>query len=187
MTLGLTDIGAVPASEFDSRGLARSVSLRGREGIIRAFAVVDPDDYGWASGVSWYLAKGKHRRIGYAVRTVRVDGKSKKEFLHRAVVGLERRDEREVDHKSRMPLDNRKSNLRIVSHAANGQNLPPIGRGSSKFRGVSFRKDLEKWQAYLRIEGKQHHIGYFESEQEAADAAASFRKNHMPYSEEASV
>jgi hypothetical protein len=40
--------------------------------------------------------------------------------------------------------------------------------GSSKYQGVSFKKQAKKWQATMYINGKQHSIGYYDEEEEAA-------------------
>ena len=52
---------------------------------------------------------------------------------------------------------------------------PPIlksaGRikdGASKYTGVCFSKQQNKWQAQIMIDGKQHSIGYYDNEEEAA-------------------
>jgi len=41
---------------------------------------------------------------------------------------------------------------------------------SSRFRGVSWRKDNEQWQAFIAVKRKQRHLGYFDDEREAARA-----------------
>lgn len=41
---------------------------------------------------------------------------------------------------------------------------------TSKYLGVSFYKRDRCWRAWLRLNGKQFHVGYFESEEEAARA-----------------
>eukprot|EP00984_Skeletonema_dohrnii_P020662 scaffold10143_cov119-Skeletonema_dohrnii-CCMP3373.AAC.1 len=43
-----------------------------------------------------------------------------------------------------------------------------IKEGASKYKGVHFDKRTEKWQAQISIDGKQRHIGSYESEEEAA-------------------
>ena len=43
-----------------------------------------------------------------------------------------------------------------------------IKEGASKYVGVTFRKEINKWQAQIQIEGKKHFIGYYENEEEAA-------------------
>jgi hypothetical protein len=40
----------------------------------------------------------------------------------------------------------------------------------SKYRGVSWSKSNKKWQAQIYFDGKKHHLGYFEDEEEAARA-----------------
>lgn len=37
-------------------------------------------------------------------------------------------------------------------------------------KGVSFKKDRKKWKAYKYIGGKQYHLGYFDSEEDACRA-----------------
>eukprot|EP00985_Skeletonema_marinoi_P017052 scaffold9269_cov149-Skeletonema_marinoi.AAC.2 len=43
-----------------------------------------------------------------------------------------------------------------------------IKEGASKYKGVHFNKQKNKWQAKLGIEGKNRHIGYYDNEEEAA-------------------
>ena len=38
---------------------------------------------------------------------------------------------------------------------------------SSQYKGVHWNKKANKWQAYIKIEGKQKHLGLFETEPEA--------------------
>lgn len=123
---------------------------------------------------------------GYAVRSTRVDGKQQIVWLHREILGLKRTDSREADHINRDRLDNRRANLRVATRFQNRQNLASMG-GSSKHRGVSWDKRSGKWRAQAGLSGRKHFIGYFKTEQEAADAAARFREQNMPYSEEASA
>ena len=40
----------------------------------------------------------------------------------------------------------------------------------SKYRGVSWYKPRAKWRAFIRVQGKQHHCGYYEDDEEAAKA-----------------
>ena len=41
---------------------------------------------------------------------------------------------------------------------------------TSKYKGVSWNKYGDKWQSYIKINGKQRHLGYFTSEEAAAEA-----------------
>jgi hypothetical protein len=44
------------------------------------------------------------------------------------------------------------------------------GEAGSKYRGVSWDKSSNKWKASITYDGKQHHLGSFEDEEEAARA-----------------
>jgi hypothetical protein len=106
-------------------------------------------------------------------------------------MGLEYGDPREVDHINRNKLDNRRVNLEIVNPGVNGQNIP-VKAGSSQYRGVSWlvnngRWALPregKWQAVGKVGGKNHFLGYFDSEEEAGRVAAEWRAVNMPFSDE---
>lgn len=103
--------------------------------------------------------------------------------MARVILGLERGDPREADHISRDRLDNRRCNLRILTKAQQQQNRRATGK--SKHRGVSFvkaRAHRKPWRAQGKVDGVQHNIGHFATEQEAADAAREWRRVHQPFS-----
>lgn len=73
----------------------------------------------------------------------------------------------QVDHINGDRLDNRRSNLRIVSNAQNTRNQR--GRGLSQYTGVGWACEKKKWRAYLMLPGKKYRfLGYFVDEIEAA-------------------
>jgi len=87
-------------------------------------------------------------------------------LLHRLLVGVEGM---EVDHLNRNGLDNRRSNLRVATHAQNQQNA--AAPGTSEFKGVQWDPSRQRWR--VRIRGVRK--GSFVSEIDAAkayDAAA---------------
>lgn len=149
------------------------VPLYSRDGAVIAWALIDDDD-SWAADHEWQL------RSGYASRCE--NGQTV--FLHREILGLPRvrRDRVVGDHINRDPLDNRRANLRAITHAEDKQNRRAWGRGSSH-RGVNRSRD--KWTAQVQVAGVRHYLGQFDSEGEAAHAASDFRAEHMPYSDEA--
>jgi hypothetical protein len=53
-------------------------------------------------------------------------------------------------------------------------------RKSSKYRGVCWNKRETKWKAGIGYDGKQHHLGYFEDEEEAAWAYDKAATMHPP-------
>ena len=89
--------------------------------------------------------------------------------MHREILGLGIGDKRVVDHINGDGLDNRKSNLRIGTICQNNCNrYKNARRRHSKFKGV--RKIGNKFQARITFGLKEHHLGSFQSEEEAAKA-----------------
>ena len=76
----------------------------------------------------------------------------------------------QIDHINRNPSDNRISNLRLVTQSANNMNTKLHGNNTSGIRGVSWHKQIKRWIAELRWNGKKYHIGCYVSKDEAAAA-----------------
>ena len=73
----------------------------------------------------------------------------------------------EIDHINGNPRDNRIVNLRDVTHAQNAWNIGSHIGSSSKYAGVSRRGN--RWRArVLSIDGREIHLGTYDTEQEAA-------------------
>jgi hypothetical protein len=171
VTCGLP-VDALRPSTGDGTAL---IELRARDGHVRAYAVVDVEDAQLA-GHRWSLGAE-----GYVTRRARAAGGGYLTYaLHRVILGLRHGDAREGDHIDRDPLNNRRSNLRVLSHSHQMQNVPSLG-ATSPHRGVSFDKAHGKWKATARAGGKRHHLGFFTDEQEAARVTRDFRREHMPY------
>lgn len=154
---------------------AKGIPLHDRDGTIRAFAVVDADDFERLAGFNWSLTGGGYVRRRCGTRMVK---------LHREILGLRRGDKLDADHKNRDRLDYRRANLRVCTRQQNRQNTSGWKRASSRYRGVSFDKPRGSWKACAKLHGRQHFIGRFPTEQEAADAAAAWREIHMPFNVE---
>jgi hypothetical protein len=91
---------------------------------------------------------------------------NKKQFLHRFLMDFP--DILMVDHINHNTFDNRSCNLRLADNRLNQSNQKR--ETSSKYTGVSWDKRAQKWKAYIQIDGKLHHLGYFESEESAYEA-----------------
>lgn len=72
-----------------------------------------------------------------------------------------------VDHINHDCLDNRKSNLRICTHAENARNKRPV-IGTSKYKGVYWDKTNKKWEAHIRKGKDVKYLGQFKCEKKAA-------------------
>ena len=44
------------------------------------------------------------------------------------------------------------------------------GKYTSRYKGVCFHRSNNKWKAYIAYQGKRYHLGYFETENDAAIA-----------------
>lgn len=65
----------------------------------------------------------------------------------------------EVDHENRVRDENRWENLRAATRSENCQN--------KKSHGVSYHAKTGKWQAYIKLNGKQHYLGLYETAEDA--------------------
>ena len=75
-----------------------------------------------------------------------------------------------VDHINNNVFDNRKNNLRACTQKQNTANRSKVKGGTSKYKGVSYNKKLNKWQAESKKDHKHYYIGIFDSEEKAARA-----------------
>ena len=103
--------------------------------------------------LNWYDDGG-----GYARAYVY---KNKTILLHRLLLNFPE----EVDHINGKRNDNRMKNLRSVSRRNNQQNRDMHRDG--KLPGCHFRKDIQRWQSQIWINGKNKHLGFYDTEQEA--------------------
>lgn len=92
-------------------------------------------------------------------------GVRKEAKLHRLILGLNDKNVI-VDHRDRDGLNNQRENLRVCNKSDNAKNKPP--RGVSKYTGVS--QHYGKWMCRININGKQKHVGLYDTEIEAAEA-----------------
>ncbi len=142
------------------------------------FAIVDPKDYKHLSKYKWFAQRGKE--TFYAVRVGRKSEarNGKNIWMHRVILGLD--EGVFCDHINHNGLDNRKVNLRPATRSQNMCNRPKTKSHCwSKFKGVSFRVDQNRWVSEIQVDGKSMFLGYFGDEIGAAktyDRAA--RKFH---------
>ena len=129
-----------------------------------AVAIIDACDEEIARRVRSWNVTNK----GYVIGRIRGAGNV---ILHRLLMSDElaasELERPEVDHINRDPLDNRRSNLRVVNKSTQNQSRELAG-GSSRFPGVDFKKGNNKWRAHIRIDRKKRHLGYFHCELDAA-------------------
>jgi len=149
----------------------RSIPLGGKLAAGRV-AIVDDEDYELVSRHSWSIQERKRARkpSGPYAQAPGPEG-SGPILMHKLITGWPM-----TDHINGNGLDNRRSNLRPVTNHQNRMNQSPqIGR-ASRFKGVTWDAQRQKWQARITFNYKQHALGRFTSEEDAArayDAAAT--------------
>ncbi len=115
---------------------------------------------------------------GYSKVTLSHYGETKTYLVHRLVAIAFLGDNRhlQVNHKDLNTLNNHVSNLEWVTQAENNQHKwDNCARKSSKHKGVSFKKKLNKWQAYIYDGNKQKYLGVFENESDAVKFVSQTR------------
>jgi hypothetical protein len=142
-------------------------------------ATVDADDFKWLSQFKWYAHK--RGRTWYARRTIESSGLRKTEFMHRAILAHHGYDltAGEVDHVNGDGLDNRKSNLQIISHAENIRKARTQLTNKSGFRGVSWHKRDHRWQAFIEVDNVRKYLGSFKTKIAAALAYDEAAKKYF--------
>jgi hypothetical protein len=134
-------------------------------------ALVDEEDFERLAQYPWRERKYENSTTGYVMFGRRRGGRKARYenvLMHREVMGAQAGQF--VDHINGNGLDNRKSNLRIVTTSQNLANRPKTRMNRSGFKGVGYLSRIRKWQARICVNYEQIYLGVFETPQEAARA-----------------
>jgi len=130
------------------------------------------------SGLKWKIKSGKSIHVGAVAGCLteygyyRVSINRKLYAAHRIVWFLVKGEwpTGQIDHINGIGSDNRIENLRVVNSSENNQNKKAPNTNSSGFMGVSWNKKGKKWEARIKLNGKQKYLGYFSTPELAYDA-----------------
>jgi len=122
--------------------------------------IIDREDIEKLSVICWNMC-GKY--IGKSYKTKNKKGKAT--YLH--VYIMNPPTGKMVDHINGDKMDNRKSNLRICTHADNIKNTKMKINNTSGYKGVYYYKNTNKWKAQIGINNKRIALGYFNTAEEA--------------------
>lgn len=125
---------------------------------------IDDEDLQLFLNHNWHLCQGYIRRT----RQKKEGAGPKSIWFAREIVKA--RAGCQVDHIDGDPLNNRKSNLRIVTNAQNRLNMKLNKRNTIGFKGVSICNKTGKFQARISIDKKQIYLGNFNSPEKAGEA-----------------
>lgn len=135
------------------------------------YVIIDDEDYPIVMAYkSWSLQKepsgllyaNAYDPIKYSLGKVPII------LMHRLI--MQPKDNEEVDHIKHYTdrIDNQRSNLRIATRSQQMANRRKWHGTTSKYKGVSWDSNRNGWRVSIMKDGKQHYLGKFSSEEEAA-------------------
>lgn len=149
------------------------IQLHGKNGNGK-YALVDEEDFPILNRYRWNFWHGA------VLRTFHEHGIVHVWYMHRIIMNP--RSNKEVDHINGNPLDNRKENLRILTHQENLWNMKMRKTNKSGYVGVKEIKNRKgiRYKATLKINEKFRTLGYYNTPEEATakrdEAIARYRK-----------
>lgn len=119
------------------------------------YALVDEEDYDRVMQYNWHLTSGyaSNNSLG---------------LMHRFIMNCP--DDKVIDHIDHDTLNNRKSNLRVCTQKQNCHNSRPYENSTSKYKGVYWDNNRNKWVSRISINSSHKMLGRFKTEEEAARA-----------------
>jgi hypothetical protein len=133
--------------------------------------LIDVEDWERVNNHRWSVAKGRNDLIYFETKS-----NEDHRYLHRFIMDAAKGVL--VDHRNPADtLDHRKTRLRVVTNKQNQHNRRSwrTRETSSVFKGVSWNKDMRRWQAHIMVDQRSMYLGTSDSEIGAAhlyDAAA---------------
>ncbi len=136
-------------------------------------------DYVFLSKYNWSRnSKGYYRcSNGGTWNGHKINGKTLHWFVAQ-LMKLKIPEEFQLDHIDRNKLNNRRSNLRVVSKELQAQNKGEYRNNTSGYVGVCFhkRRIINPWIARIQINSKRKFLGYFKTPEEANEKYQAAKK-----------
>ena len=100
---------------------------------------------------------------------LRIQIRKKNYYMHRLAVLWMTGEwpEADVDHINGDPSDNRWQNLRRATRGENLYNSRRARSNTTGYKGVTFRKDVGKFEGRIKYRRRTIHLGFFETAEEA--------------------
>jgi len=161
---------------YEVRGDVIAIFIR-RKGE-RLEALIDKSDFVKVNSFpgSWTTSYKKANNTFYVQKRY---NKGEFSYLHRFL--LEPKQGKVIDHINHNGLDNRRENLRELTHFENLQNRKPQKNNKLGMRGVYYHKSTKRFCVNIKLNSKPIYIGVFKTSEEAEKAAIEARKKYMPF------
>lgn len=159
-----------------------AIEIQLTQGQVAIVEAADSD----VTNVKWRASFDPSYGNGGRYKVIRTDRTAKPRrtiYLHRVVMehalGRSLTQGEQVDHVNGDTLDNRRSNLRVVTQAENQQNRGKRYSNKSGYKGVSWHEQRRKWAASIKVNKERLFLGLHDTP-EAAYAAycEAARKYH---------
>ncbi len=144
------------------------------------------DKYRYEDGKLYYKKSRYKSKIGKEVKYFHrgkynqylgLTYKGKTYGLHTVIFAMfHRKVPKVIDHIDRNSLNNRIENLRESSYHLNQFNTKMYLTNKSGFRGVVWDKSCNKWKAYINMQYKYIHLGYFDTKEKAYAVRVDYEK-----------
>jgi hypothetical protein len=168
-------------NEYEIRGEATAIIIKSKKyGVLES--LIDTSDLEKVKKAkSWWINSGDNAKSPY-VRGYMTDdiGNTRKCYLHRLVLNISN-PKNQADHVNHDTLDNRKSNLIVVSNAENCQNRQLYSNNTSGHIGITWHKQTGKWNAQIMVEREKKHLGLFDDINEAILARRAAEEKYFEY------
>jgi hypothetical protein len=127
--------------------------------------MVSPHRYEYLMRWKWHAVWSKKGRCFYAIRCgLKSDDRLQPISMHRAILGLMAGEELTGDHgEAGETLNNTDENLRRATRSQQVINRRRGRNNTSGYKGVSWHKASGKWRASIRVDGRQIHLGLFDT------------------------
>lgn len=123
------------------------------------YILIDTEDYDKVKKYCWSISSN-----GYA-QARDYDKYNSCVLMHRII--MDAPNNKVVDHKNHIILDNRKENLRICKQRNNMANSNLSKANTSGYKGVYWSNEKNKWYVKIGYKNNIIHLGYFDNIQEA--------------------
>ena len=138
-------------------------------------AIVDNEDYDYLNQFKWY-ASNKNGKF-YVQKKITVSkNKTTCISMHRFI--MKPNKGMVIDHLDGNPLNNKKNNLRICTHAENMRNSKIRINNKSGYKGVSYQENSNNYRASIRFNNIKINIGDFI---DPIDAARAYNEAALKY------
>lgn len=133
------------------------------------FAKVDDENFEKINKWKWQASWDRDSKSFYATGIDYSEKLRTPIKMHRFILGLKKGDGIICDHINHDTLDNRKKNLRTATISQSSFNKRMRKNSTTGYKGVYLDKTkvLKKYRAKIKVEGKQIHLGYFDTPEEA--------------------